>query len=343
MSPRRSSSRGRRAALRVVVSLVLLLLLLPALAVTAARLLEPSGGIWVRLVSFTPHVLVLYLVALVILLGGLVAGALGPLRQLACVLVLVLAGLHAWWAAPAFVGDPPAAAAEGRLSVLSVNLSLGQADPARVVSLARDNHADVVVVSEITRVALGQLQAAGLDEAYPHTVGSPASGPAGTMVFSRHPLRAVQPLDTSYHGYATTVAVPSGPVRLLAVHPSPPVGDAMAWRRDQAVLRQAATRDTDAPTLVVGDLNATVDHAPLRELFARGFSDAAQQASSGWQPTWPAAGEVGAFGVSVPSLIAIDHVLVGEQLTSVATSTASVPGTDHRALVARVAVAAPSS
>ncbi|HET6699778.1 MAG TPA: endonuclease/exonuclease/phosphatase family protein [Nocardioidaceae bacterium] len=324
------------------MTLVPLLLLIPALAVTAARLLEPSGGIWVRLVSFTPHVLVLYVAAFLVLLGGFVAGSRGPLRQVACVLVLVLAGLHAWWAAPAFVGDPPAAG-EGRLSVLSVNLSLGQADPARVVSLAAANHADVVVVSEITRVALGQLQAAGLDEAYPHTVGSPAPGPAGTMVFSRYPLRAVRPLGTSYHGYTMTAAVPSASVRLLAVHPSPPVGDAAAWRRDQAVLRQAATRDAGVPTLVVGDLNATVDHAPLRELFARGFADAAEQASSGWQPTWPAAGEVGAFGASVPSLIAIDHVLVDEQLTTVSTSTASVPGTDHRALVASVATVAPSS
>jgi endonuclease/exonuclease/phosphatase (EEP) superfamily protein YafD len=342
MSPRRSSSRGRRSVPRVLTTLILLLLLLPALAVTAARLLEPSGGIWVRLVSFTPHVTVLYGLVLLILLAGMVAGARGALRQVACVLVLVLAGLHAWWAAPAFVGDPPAAAGQERLRLLSVNLSLGQADPARVVSLATRNHADVVVVSEITRVALGQLQAAGLDEAYPHVAGSPAPGPAGTMVFSRNPRRGVQPLDTSYHGYRMTVAGPTGPVRLLAVHASPPLGDASAWRRDQAVLRQAATRDAGAPTVVVGDLNATVDHAPLRELFARGFSDAAGQASSGWQPTWPAAGEIGAVGVSVPSLIAIDHVLVDERLTALATRTASVPGTDHRALVALVAAAASS-
>jgi endonuclease/exonuclease/phosphatase (EEP) superfamily protein YafD len=83
-------------------------------------------------------------------------------------------------------------------------------------------------------------------------------------------------------------------------------------------------------------MNATMDHASLRGLVTDGFQDAATQARSGWQPTWPSAGEVSGFGVPAPPLIAIDHVLVRGGLRAVRTTTYEVDGTDHRALVARL-------
>ena len=90
--------------------------------------------------------------------------------------------------------------------------------------------------------------------------------------------------------------------------------------------------------MIVGDLNATMDHAPMRELVGRGFRDAATEARSRWQPTWqptwPSAGVVARFGVTVPPLVAIDHVLVAEGLRALATRTYPVRGTDHLALVA---------
>jgi endonuclease/exonuclease/phosphatase (EEP) superfamily protein YafD len=81
-----------------------------------------------------------------------------------------------------------------------------------------------------------------------------------------------------------------------------------------------------------------MDHAPLRELVGRGYDDAATEARSGWQPTWPSAGEVSRFGVSVPSLIPIDHVFLGGGLRALSTESVTVGGTDHRALVASVAL-----
>ena len=44
----------------------------------------------------------------------------------------------------------------------------------------------------------------------------------------------------------------------------------------------------DDADLVVGDLNATPDHAPIRELADAGWRDAAELANEGWLPTWPA-------------------------------------------------------
>jgi endonuclease/exonuclease/phosphatase (EEP) superfamily protein YafD len=131
------------------------------------------------------------------------------------------------------------------------------------------------------------------------------------------------------------VAAPEGRLRLLAVHPRPPIGDARAWWSDQRAIRKAA-RAGRAPTMIVGDLNATMDHVPLRELAGRGYQDAATQATSGWQPTWPAAGEVSRFGIPVPSLLPIDHVFLGVGIRASTTESVTVDGTDHRALVAAV-------
>lgn len=124
-------------------------------------------------------------------------------------------------------------------------------------------------------------------------------------------------------------------VHLLAVHPRPPIGAAAQWRADQMVVRQAA-RGLERPTMVVGDLNATMDHAPMRELVGRGYDDAATQARSRWQPTWPSAGVVSRFGVVVPPLLAIDHVLVNHGLHAVRPESYTVGATDHRALVAAI-------
>ncbi|HET6626001.1 MAG TPA: endonuclease/exonuclease/phosphatase family protein [Nocardioidaceae bacterium] len=325
----------------LLLSLVVVALLVPAVMITVARMLEPGGGRWVRLVSFTPYAVALYALAMLFLLVVVAAGR-GFRRRAAgtvCVLILPLLALHLWWASGPYVGQPAASAKQGEVfTVMSSNLSFGDADPARVMSVALRNDADILVLTEITPTTLVRLRAAGLDQAFPFARGKAAPGVSGTMVFSTFRLSRAEPLDTTFGGYRMTVALPGQErVRLIAVHPYPPTGDARDWRADHAALRRAAV-GAEAPTIIAGDLNATLDHAPLRELAGRGFADAAEQATSGWQPTWPAAGERRVLGVPVPSLLAIDHVLVTDELVATQTQSVTIEGTDHRALVARLAL-----
>jgi endonuclease/exonuclease/phosphatase (EEP) superfamily protein YafD len=111
----------------------------------------------------------------------------------------------------------------------------------------------------------------------------------------------------------------------------PAHGDAAGWSADLTAVRTAAVT-APTPVVVAGDLAATRDHLPLRDLDGRGFRDAATQARSGWQPTWPLHRDV--LGVGVPPLTAPDHVLVGDGLTAARTETVDLPGSDHRALLA---------
>ena len=304
-------------------------LLVPAACVTVARVVEPDRSFWLLLEGFTPVGLVLYGVALVVLVARLVvvrrwwtwvAGG------------AALAGLlaHVWWFAPQVAGAtaPPAAGAEP-LVVMTANISHGESDAAELVELARDDRVDLLVVEEITPDDLAVLDRAGLADLLPHRVGEPLPDSDGTMVFARRELRAEAPLATTHEGWVLGM----GDLTVVAAHPQAPTAVA-DWHADHARLLAAATEhDAD---LVVGDLNATTDHAPLRALADAGYRDAGELANDGWQPTWPSSARWTLLG-PVPALAQIDHVLVGPRLTATGMHTVAIPGSDHRAVVAVVA------
>lgn len=323
---------------RAVWWVLLLASLLPALTLTVLRLGAWEAGLAIRLVSFTPYAVVAYAVALVLLL---VAARRRPAARVGALGVVAALVLHGSWLAPLVTGAPAAggagqAAADERVVVMSSNLLMGRADTAQVVRAAVDADVDLLVLQEVTGRALAGLDSAGLDELLPHRIGFPVTGErpfadtVGTMVFAREPLGEPRPLGTVLQSWEVEV----DGVVLLAVHPSAPT-DPDGWVRDHALLREAA-RESDAD-LVVGDLNATLDHAPLRRLVDDGYRDAVEESNSGWQPTWPANG----LFVGLPGpLVQIDHVLTGPGLRAASARTLPVDGTDHRALLVEVLVEA---
>ena len=315
----------------MLLGLLVTVLLVPALALTAARLVQIPGGTWVRLVSFTPYALPLYVVALLLLVIAWAVGE-GAWQRVAVTLAVVSIGgavLHGVLVAGTFLGGTVAADRGDPIRLMTVNLMLGQASADDVLETAQAHDIGVLVMQEVDAAALDRLDVAGLADAFPHRAGAAGDGPTGTEVVSRRPITDVKPLDTAFGGWSMSI----GDLTLMAVHPRPPVGDASGWSDDHRVVRRAAY-DRPGPAVIVGDLNATTDHRVLRELAGRGWTDAATQAGSGWQPTWPADGEMEVAGVRLPPLVAIDHVLVNEHLHAVDTETVAIEGTDHRALVA---------
>ena len=314
----------------MVFWLAVAVLLLPALLFTFTRIVEPHGGFWIKVEAFTPLGLALYAVALVLLVVRLVV--LRRWRTAALPVALAaLAGLclHAWWYAPQVTGaNPPPAAGATTTVVLTANLLFGRADGIELVREASEADVDLLVVQEINPAVLADMDRAGLPDLLPYRVGSPGPGAAGTMAFSRVELSDAAPVPTYFGGWTFRM----GALTVAAVHPFPPT-DTHLWYADQAVLARAVADRT--PDLVVGDFNATADHAPMRALADAGYRDVGELANDGWQPTWPTRG---VFDVLGTPLAQIDHVLVGERLAAVGMRTVAVPGSDHRGVVATVAL-----
>jgi endonuclease/exonuclease/phosphatase (EEP) superfamily protein YafD len=150
------------------------------------------------------------------------------------------------------------------------------------------------------------------------------------MVFANERLGEPERLATQFDCWVVDV----GGLTMIAAHPVAPVDPTgpTQWREEHRLIHQAAVDDD--VDLIVGDLNASSDHAVLRELGDAGFRDAAELANEGWQQTWPANGVVVPW---LPPIVRIDHVLLSDQLAAVSTRTVDIEGTDHLALVAEVA------
>ena len=315
--------------MRKAAGVILIVALVGCLAVTAARFVDPWSRTPILLASFSVYALPGF--ALVLLGFLLLVRGAGRRTWLVVCAVLAAAGLvvQGWAVAPLLSGGEPAST---DLTVMSSNLEFGRGEGATVTRVVAEKDVDVLVLVEVTPAALRGLLAAGLDDLLPHRAGAAEVGASGTMVFSRFPLESPQPLDLGNGGLEVDVEA-AEPFRLLAVHPAQPVGWADTWLDDMATLRErAAAATAHGPTVVAGDFNATRDHLPFRHVLDTGVRDAAEEAGSGWQPSWPSRGSWG----WLPPLLMIDHVLTGEHYRAMSTSAVPVQGSDHLALVARL-------
>lgn len=165
----------------------------------------------------------------------------------------------------------------------------------------------------------------------------------GTAVFCK-PTAGCEAVITEEFGSETS-HMPLALVRvqgvcLLGVHGPPPVpfdatglgpyvariADALADGRMVADWGPCRAGD---PALVAGDLNAVPGSGPHRLLRSRGLTDVVQHQGV-WAGTWPAGG-----GWPDMPFLRLDHLLAGAVEVDGVT-TRRLPGTDHKALRARV-------
>ncbi len=288
-------------------------------------MLRPESYWFAILASFASFAVFGYLLAAV-LLASLVRRTPPLLRRWwvgALGLAVAGTGFHAALLAPAYLGEHPTGPAD--LTVMSLNLRLGHGDAEATVGLVRDQDVDLVVLEEVTPELGAELREAGIAETLPHVAGNATAGAAGTLVYSTFPLGQAERMIGVGNGvYQIRVQAPD-PFWLVAVHLNQPLSSKGLWRPDWDVLNQVLPT-IEGPVLAVGDFNSTLEHGPMRELLSRGFEDAARDANSGFQGTWPSQG-----------LLAIDHVLFTAPYGAIRTETFGVSGTDHRALVAELA------
>ncbi len=249
-------------------------------------------------------------------------------------LALAAAAVHASWLVPFYVADETPSGGRA-VTIASVNLLGGAADPDAVTRATAD--ADVVVLMEFDPKTDRALVERGWYERFPHHIGGPAWGTAGTAVLSRFPIRQVDSRPSGVQIYVTEISPPDGPsFHLVAAHPLNPAGGAVLWRAYGDLVIEAVRHHPDGPLVVIGDFNATPDQFTIRQLVDRaGVRNAADESGAGWLRTWP-----DRFYGPLPPLFSLDQAFVRGPVYADDIATFDTRGSDHRGVIARLRVAA---
>jgi endonuclease/exonuclease/phosphatase (EEP) superfamily protein YafD len=298
------------------------------LVVLAGRLTGAgSGRLWALALGALPLTLLpAYAVALVAVLQR---------RRLLGLVAAVLVVGHVLVVAPALgAADVPGAARQApRLRVVAANVFFGNLRGREAGAALRALHPDVLVLSELRPLNLPGLRESGLFTDLPYTTMD--GGPLRDVeVFSRLPLRDMAHRDAvpDLPQPRAVVEVAGTEVRIAGEHTLPPTGTwEDEWRGSLGDLAREMRVET-LPVVAIGDLNATRDHAPLREVLGTGMRDAADERGRGLARTWPQ---------RLP-VLTLDHVLVrdgrGGRLVVLDSREAALPGSDHLAVLADLAV-----
>lgn len=238
------------------------------------------------------------------------------------------------------------AAATSALTVMTCNVYKGAADAEGLVGLVRERGVQVLALQETTAEFVERLEAAGIDELLPYSERSSSDGVYGNGVWSAYPLAdgASDDIGSSASAMpAGTVALTladgsTARVRFVSVHTcSPTAGYWGLWKKsidEIGVVRERLAADASTSYVLMGDFNATYDHAPFRELLGQGsgaeLHDATRECGQGLVGTWPADKAVPFAG--------IDHVVTSERAVATSVAAAKVEGTDHLALIATLAL-----
>jgi endonuclease/exonuclease/phosphatase (EEP) superfamily protein YafD len=289
----------------------------------------------IMLDALTP---IIYLPAWVVAVGALiirrwwlaVAAILIVIAQLAFVAPELLAAAPV----PAWARHAPV------VRVFDANIDKSPQFEAGYVRAIEHDRPDLITLEEFTPPALHSMVASGVLVDFPYRCVAPAYGGTGFLVASTLRMTACRVKTVFWAGQWTPYMVeatlwsPGGPVALRVVHtlaPLPFSGYGREWSAALAAVNRSVRASGDARMLMVGDFNATWGNRGFVALLHDGLTDGAAARGSATGMTWP-------NGAIVPAFVRIDHVLTGTGLA--VTQIAAKPGfgSDHRYLVATIAI-----
>jgi endonuclease/exonuclease/phosphatase (EEP) superfamily protein YafD len=275
-------------------------------------------------IAFTPYVAVV---------APLVAVLALALQNWAAVAIALLTTIcFAAAILPRSIGVTTVGAAGHRtIGVLAANVHEGAASPQGILHLVERLHPDILTIEELTPHLDRELEAAGLGRRLPYRVIDAHRFSSGTGIYSNMPLRRLPTSDFASRMVRAEAVLPGGgKLRIVAVHPYPPNRSTQTgeWEEALATLPSAGR---GIPWILAGDFNGTFDQAPFRAVVARGYHDAGEAAGKGLESTFPQTG-------IWPPPITIDHVLADERLGIVEYGVEPLPGSDHHAIYADLAL-----
>ena len=228
---------------------------------------------------------------------------------------------------PSWAGTSPT------FTVFDANVQVNGGEPEAYAAAIRRYRPALVVLQESTPQFAALLRTQDLGRHYPFVYQVDRADPFAMTVLSSMPFEppAVHTNGGRPLAITTSFDVSRRRVHLVAAHAIAPFGgNRSAWQRDLDAIRRAA--QGRSPVVVVGDLNATWNHRGFRSLLDSGLQDSAAARGRFYDATWPR-------GLPfVPPLMRLDHVLTGRGAVTVWIRTGNAAGSDHRFVVAKIAI-----
>lgn len=191
--------------------------------------------------------------------------------------------------------------------------------------------ADVLVIQEYSPLWHEAFVAAGIPEAYPHSVLLVRDDPFGSAIYSRRPITDGGEWKTGgLPMIRATIMLDDRPVRLYNIHPFPPTGSAGRWNPQMAAMVAALQAET-GPAIAIGDFNMNRHVRHYRDLLKSGFHSAHVETGRGFVTTWPN----GMLRYVPP--VQLDHALFSEELVALHTEEGVGQGSDHIPFIVDVA------
>lgn len=166
---------------------------------------------------------------------------------------------------------------------------------------------------------------------YPHRVEELGDGAFSIACYTRLPLKSSEVRRFGTWGLPTVLLNLDhlgSPLTFIGTHPLPPLGaaDARDWREQLSQLGTLAASIGGA-VIVAGDFNATPWCEGMRLLCEKSGLQF-RSVDPVWPPTW---------GLNLPMMIPIDHVLVKGGLSVQKRTIGPEMGSDHRSVVVELA------
>jgi endonuclease/exonuclease/phosphatase (EEP) superfamily protein YafD len=229
-------------------------------------------------------------------------------------------------------GRAPAGAT--RLRLVTANMLLDNHEPTQFAARMLQLRPDVLLLQEVTPWNLTDLTKAGLLDAFAYHFLDPLEGAHGSVILSKLPLQNGRTIYLQGWPMSTAdVSTDAGPLRVVNVHAVAPLAPKRIelWKGQLADLGREEL-PAGGHLVLAGDFNATRNNPAFAQILGSELRDAFVQAGTGAGNTWPA-------DLSpLPGLLRIDHVLVSPDVVVTGARRARAPGSDHRPLVADLAL-----
>jgi endonuclease/exonuclease/phosphatase family metal-dependent hydrolase len=251
-----------------------------------------------------------------------------------------------------------------QIHVMTLNCRFGRADAQSILNAVRAHHVDVLALQEVTPALLHALESHSIGEELPVTITGASrdddNGGSNALLVRSGPVASAESSIALPAAAIPTATLDFGEssIRFASAHPKSPGRGGHFWHQGIQALGElgGAPENWQSPstraettaertqrvsddienaaavkTVVLGDLNSSLYHPVFRLLLhTSSFSDASYELRKGSRSTFPSS------WMFIPALIELDHVLLTPGLCPTDLTTLTIPGTDHRAVIATI-------